>query len=102
MTEADALRLLGSWLLEARNADEPESRIVRFESGGAMVYTIAVDEREIVMQLTWRVEGDEIITRDAGSGGEVRSRFEFVGDGELVMSFGRERFTYVRIDEEPS
>ncbi len=102
MTASDALRLLGTWLLQARNADEPESRIVRFESGGAMVYTIVVDEREIVMQLTWRVEGDEIVTRDSGSGGEIRSHFAFVGARELVMNFGGQSFTYVRIDEEPS
>lgn len=101
MTGDNALRLLGTWLLEARNADEPESRLVRFDASGAMVYTIVVDEREIVMQLSWRIEADDIVTRDSGSGDEVRSRFHFEGD-DLVMSLGGEEFRYARVkDVEP-
>lgn len=100
---SDALRLLGSWLMQGRNADEPESRVARFASDGSLLYTIFVDEREIVMRLRYRVEGDELVTRDEESGGEIRSHFRFAGNDELIMTFGDEAFAYVRLEErEPS
>lgn len=98
MSEASDLGwLVGTWTMMARHAEDPNRRTVEFRGDGSMTYRIEVDGRTIVLELSYAVDADAIVTRDPNSGGEVRAHFRLMDRAHLEMDLGGELFEYVRL-----
>lgn len=98
MNEASDLTFLyGRWALAGRLDDEPEQRTAEFAPDGTLTYRIEVQQKQIVMQLKFEVDGDVLITSDPESGGAIRAQFRIIEGSRLIVDFGGEIFEYVRI-----
>ena len=93
----DITALYGRWALAGRTDDEPERRTADFSTDGTLTYRIDVEQRQIILQLEFDVEGDELVTTDRDSGRAIRAHFRIIAGSRLIMDFGGETFEYVRI-----
>jgi len=82
-----AQRLIGSWKLvrDETDNDTGEGVTMEFSEDGRLTYSIDQQESVEIMNLTYRVDGDELVTDQASSPREHRSRFWFEDDGLLVL-----------------
>ena len=90
--------LLGVWSLI--RSEDPELNIPGaaqvFKPGGSLQYLIPTPEGFRGAQLTWRVEGEEIITDQPSSPRVERTRFAFEGLHTLRLEQGGVRSWYRR------
>lgn len=59
---------------------------MEFQPDGNLRYAIVEGDREQVMLLTWRTEGDVIITDQTSQPREERTRYAFAPDGKLRLT----------------
>jgi hypothetical protein len=87
MTNAGT-QLLGTWLTD------PEDRwslreygevSLHFEEDGVLVYTVHLPRKEQIMRLTYRVDGNQLVTDQPSSPQEERTEFFFTSDGRLAV-----------------
>ena len=74
--------LLGRWRLTHASLDlelEPNTEMV-FHDDGRLIYSIPDAVKTSVMRLTYRVEGDVIVSDQPSSPREERTRFALDGD----------------------
>lgn len=83
----DGGRLIGSWT--SRGAE----MVVRPD--GTMDYILVLPRKRQIMNLTYRLDGNCIISNQPSSPREDRTRFWFEGD-ELVLEYEGERTRYQR------
>ena len=76
--------LLGKWM--GRFNGEPVA--IEFRPDGRMAYVVLSGGKTQIMRMTYRVEGDVLITDQPSQPREERSRFRLDPDGALVLSFG--------------
>jgi hypothetical protein len=62
---------------------------------GTMDYILVGGGKRQIMKLTYRIEGDEIVSNQPSRPREERTKFWFEGD-ELVLLFSGERNTFRR------
>jgi hypothetical protein len=86
-------RLLGRWRLVS---DAQEIRVAEFDADGRLTYRVELLDRELVLLLTFHVDGAFLVTTQPPGSDETRSQYEIVDD-TLVMGYGAERFTYRRM-----
>jgi hypothetical protein len=84
-------RLLGKWRIDP--TDEPSIQMygdieMDFDARGNLKYAIASDAGQQVMLMTWRVEGNCIVTDQPSHLREERSLFELSPEGVLTVAFG--------------
>jgi hypothetical protein len=97
-------QLVGIW---ASDPDDPATIkaygdvSLNFSSNGGLTYTIHTEGKAEIILLTYRVEGDLLITDQPSAPKEERTRFEIRPDGKLVLLYERPS-RYVRADEIPS
>ena len=72
-----------------------------FSPNGGLAYTVHTEGKRQIILLTYRVEGDVLITDQPSDPKEERTRFEIRSDGKLVLLHDRPS-KYVRADEIPS
>jgi len=84
----------GRWMLIS---DASEIRTALFTDDGAMTYFINLGDRELVMRLEYRVEGEIIVTTQEGATEEIRTKFVFPDHDTLVLEHSGERFTFRRM-----
>jgi hypothetical protein len=98
MTTSSAA-LLGGWVVD------PGDEVARahfgdvameFDPDGSLRYVIRGDEKDQVMLLRYRVEGDELVTNQPSAPREERTRFCFTSDGRLVLEYKDLNAHYVR------
>jgi hypothetical protein len=88
--------LVGVWHLEeadpSLDMDEPVE--LQFEAGGELRYCIDARSRWQVMRLTYRIDGDTLVTDQPSHPREERTRFDLLGQ-TLVLHYGggKARFT---------
>jgi hypothetical protein len=94
-------RLIGKW---RSDADDPEGIgefgevSLEFSPNGGLTYTIHVDEKRQIILLTYRVEGDVLITDQPPHPKEERTKFKITADGKLVLLHENRPSAYVRVD----
>ena len=94
-------RLIGKW---RSDADDPEGIgefgevSLEFSPNGGLTYTIHVDEKRQIILLTYRVEGDVLITDQPSHPKEERTKFKITADGKLVLLHENRPSAYVRVD----
>jgi hypothetical protein len=84
----DAELLIGRWTM----ATAEETRIADFAADGVLTYSIAILGRTLVLDLTWRLEGNQIVSDP----NDVRSGYSFPDADTLVMTYDSEAFTFRR------
>ena len=93
--------LLGTWRTDPNDRSSPREYgevSLRFEKDGILVYTVHLPNKEQIMRLTYRVDGNTLVTDQPSSPREERTEFFFTPDGRLaVKNAGSETPTfYVR------
>lgn len=88
---SSANMLVGCWHL-LRSAEEPfEPAEADFHGDGRLYYSVLSGERWQVMKLTYRIEGDFIVTEQPSAPREERTRFSVDSDGTLQLELGEKR-----------
>ena len=70
-----------------------EVRTAEFHANGTMKYTIKFGARSLVMDLTWRLDGPELVSQP----NDVRSRYELLDADTLVLTYEGASFRYRRV-----
>lgn len=85
-------RLVGLW-----RAEGSDDQFTFFADGSAVFQTRSGDGGTAEILLTWRVEGDEIVTDQPSAPAEERTKF-VLRDPELLLEFEGETTCWVRGD----
>jgi hypothetical protein len=88
MMTDEGVQLVGSWRTDPSDASslrEYGDVSLRFEKGGKLVYTVHLPNREQIMHLTYRVDGNWLVTNQPSSPREERTEFCFTSDGRLAV-----------------
>ena len=80
----DPAALLGVWHLVTGAVDEHDTDL-EILPGGQMVYAIREAGQWQVMKLTYRLEGNVIVSNQPSAPREERTRYSFLPDGSLVL-----------------
>lgn len=92
-------RLLGRWISEpAGRSSGGEVTSLEFLDDGSLTYTTHGLEKNQVMLLRFRTEGETIVSDQESSPHEERTPYSFTDDGKLMLLYGAELSTYVRAD----
>lgn len=85
--QLDLTRLVGGWsLIESSGQDDVgDGVLMSFESNGRLTYAIEENGTQQIMNLTWSVEGDEIVSNQPSSPREHRTKASFDQRGRLVL-----------------
>ena|SRR2546425_2005656 len=99
MRDRSDARLLGTWITDPEDSvaiRKYGKASVVFRRDGTMTYTVHGESRDDVVLLTYRTEGDYILTDQPTEPHEERSRFFFSRDGKLTIQFGEATSRYIR------
>lgn len=85
--------LIGRWRLAGSDDDLGGDDTVEMEffPDGRLVYTILAGEKRQVMNLTYKVSGQTIISSQASHPREERTAFGFGPDGSLILTHEKKR-----------
>jgi hypothetical protein len=87
------LRLIGTWRTDpndGRSLHEYGDVSMRFEKGGTLVYTVHLPDKEQIVRLTYRVDGDWLVTDQPSSPRQERTRFRLMPDGRLALTYSED------------
>lgn len=73
----------------------PEVVTIHFEPLGHLTYTARGETIQHIL-LTWRIEGDQIVTDQPSAPAEERTHFRFTTPDRLVLDREDEQYVYVR------
>jgi len=97
--ESQVNHLLGMWRLDPTDQAARQSYgdvTLKFGADGTLQYTIHQTDKDIVMNLTFRVEDSFIVTDQPSQPRLEKTPYELTADGKLVLAFGGQRSRYVR------
>ena len=99
-TPTTDLRLHGKWVLEKADAgfDNGDGVEMELQSGGVMTYAIKQGDKLQIMKMTYRVEGNQIISNQPSVPREEKTTYGFE-DGLLVLTFDGSRSWFRRKKE---
>jgi hypothetical protein len=90
--------LIGSWVLMDSSNDETDDYVeVLIEESGRMIYGIFENEKWQLAILSYRVDGNFIISDQPSQPNEERTAFSFSEPDRLKMEYGGETSTFMRI-----
>lgn len=91
--------LLGRWRLT--RAEEPfgDDVVLEFHADGRLTYSIREGAKRQVMNLTYRVAGDTIVTNQPSRPREESSGFSIDVEGTLMVEFGGKRSWFRRMSD---
>ena len=90
--------LVGRWrLVHTEGPANFEGVTIDFAADGSLQYSIELADRVQIMNLTYSVSGDEIISNQPSATGEERTRFVLGADGRLELNHGGTRSWYERV-----
>jgi hypothetical protein len=87
----EVAQLLGTWRTDPNDRwslREYGEVSLRFEKDGALVYTVHLPNKEQIMRLTYRLDGNMLVTDQPSSPREERTEFFFTSDGRLAVKNG--------------
>jgi hypothetical protein len=90
--------LVGRWrLVHTEGPANFEHVTMEFGPDGSLQYSIELPDRIQIMNLTYSVSGDVIITNQPSAPGEERTRFALGTDGRLELNHGGTRSWFERV-----
>jgi hypothetical protein len=106
MSESEAAeQIVGKW---RSDPDDPEAvRLygdvsLDFSRNGALTYTIHAEGKRQIMLLTYRIDGDVLVTDQPSDPKEERTRFKITSAGKLILEQEHRPATYVRVADAPA
>jgi hypothetical protein len=91
--------LEGRWRLAQTEEPLGDDVVLEFHSDGKLTYIIREGAKRQVMNLTYRVVGDTIVTDQPSQPKEEVTRFGIDADGTLVLEFGGTRSWFRRASD---
>lgn len=94
-------RFIGRWQLGDIDGDLDlvlESTMT-FRPDGQLLYVIPTADGQQIMRLTYRQQGDVLITDQASAPKEERTRFKFLNDDILVLDYNGSYAEFFRVDD---
>ena len=88
--------LLGYWQRVGSSTDEAIEVEVQFHSDGQLRYCMLVGDKWQIMKLTYRLEGDTLLTNQPSAPREEKTRYWFKEEGTLVVEFAGQETTFHR------
>jgi len=90
--------LVGLWrLVRTEGPANYEHATMDFGADGSLQYSIELADRIQIMNLTYSVSGDVIISNQLSAPGEERTRFALRADGRLELDHGGTRSWFERV-----
>src|SRR5262245_929554 len=86
--------LVGIW--QQLGSDQDQAAELDIRADGRMLYAAPESGRWVIMKLTYRVEGDTLISNQPSAPREERTRFALAADGTLELEFAGERTRFRR------
>ena len=86
-------RLLGRWVSDQLDGDHTS---MEFLDDGSLTYTIHGKSSNQIMFLTYRTEGDVIVSNQPSKPKEERTHYMFSADGKLMLLYGSQFATFSR------
>jgi hypothetical protein len=106
MGESDAgKQIIGKWRSDPADAEaiaEYGDVSLDFSRTGALTYTIHTEGKRQIMLLTYRIDGDVLVTDQPSDPKEERTRFRITSEGKLFLEHEYRPSTYVRVADSPS
>ena len=83
--------LLGIWISDPEGipVDQFQRIQLEFTEDGQLIYTLVKDDSDDIMFLTYRIEGDTIISDQPSHPREEKTKFSFTPEGKLVLIYGK-------------
>ena len=98
-------RLLGRWDLDSSDAEAHSaygSTTMVFEADGRLTYITHESAKDLLMLLTWRTEGDTIVSNQPSHPREDRTPYHFLDDRTVVLTMAGLKSRYIRGSAPPS
>ena len=90
--------LIGRWrLVRTEGPANFQSVTMDFRPDGSLQYSIELPDRRQIMNLSYSVSGDIIISNQPSAPGEERTRFGLGTDGRLELDHDGTRSWYERV-----
>jgi len=91
-------QFLGEWkLIKGEGLEDSEGVSMKFLSDGKLVYVIHQKDRDQIMNLSFRVEGNHLVTDQASEPSEERTKFSFDAQGNLILDYGGNKSWFARV-----
>jgi hypothetical protein len=88
--EANA-ELIGCWERVKPSVDGESAVEMQFEENGRLRYCVLAGDSWQIMKLTYRIEGNTLVSNQPSVPREERTRFAFEDDGTLVLEYDGEK-----------
>jgi 6-phosphogluconolactonase (cycloisomerase 2 family) len=90
MQLADHQSLVGCWRLTKadRELEMNDPVEMEFKANGELLYCIESGDKWQVMRLTYRIDGDSLVTNQPSHPSEERTSFSLDPNGSLVLDYG--------------
>jgi hypothetical protein len=95
-------QLIGMWGLDPEDREavaEYGHTTLVFQEDGSLVYTILGEASDQVLNLTYFLDGEVLVTNQRSQPREERTRFSFAPDGSLLLNYGGKVVRYIRLKE---
>jgi hypothetical protein len=96
-------QLVGKWISDPADSEATSKygyTSLEFLSDGGLVYTIQSHGKQQIMLLTYRIEGDHLVTDQSSRPSEERTRFQIEPCGKLTLFYERTSSTYIRVTDQ--
>lgn len=96
---ATAEDLVGKWVSDPLDVDSIRDYgqvSLDFSGNGTLVYAVRTGDKREYIFLTWRVEGDVLVTDQHSAPKQERTRFNVDPNGKLSLLYADRRSVFVR------
>jgi hypothetical protein len=103
MSKPTTNQLVGRWITDPTddsNARRYGSVSMQFSADGNLTYTLHTENENRVMLLTYRVDGETIVSNQPSNPRQERTRFTITPDGKLVLTNNGIRTRYIKAGKE--
>lgn len=91
--------LLGKWRLDSSDSVSVKmfgDVSMTFCENGELIYTVHLDNKEQIIFMTYRIEGDKLITDQSSNPNEQLTEFQITSEDKLELKFDGEKSIYLR------
>lgn len=93
------MNLIGTWIVDeadGRALAELGNVLLEFDENEGLTYVIRGHDRDQIIKLRYRIDGDTIITDQPSAPQVERTRFSISEDGMLTLAFGGTPYRFYR------